>query len=78
MPMAAPATTTRTARRRRERERRHAPAPARPLAASLLARAKRAGGPEDRALYACGCGCAFTADVTTSVVCPHCGAEQSW
>jgi hypothetical protein len=40
--------------------------------------ARRGGGPEDRALYACHCGFAFTAAVTTSVHCPLCGAEQAW
>jgi hypothetical protein len=40
--------------------------------------ARRAGGPEDRALYSCMCGYAFKADVTTSVGCPHCGTEQAW
>ena len=40
--------------------------------------ARRAGGPEDRALYSCMCGFAFKADVTTSVGCPHCGTEQAW
>jgi len=49
-----------------------APAPSRRPAA------RRAGGPEDHALYACLCGFAFTAAVTTSVGCPHCGTEQAW
>jgi hypothetical protein len=40
--------------------------------------ARRGGGPEDRALYSCMCGFAFTAKVTTSVDCPHCGTEQAW
>jgi hypothetical protein len=40
--------------------------------------ARRGGGPEDRALYACMCGYAFQAAVTTSVDCPHCGTEQAW
>jgi hypothetical protein len=43
-----------------------------------LARAKRSGGPEDRALYSCHCGYAFKADVSTSVDCPHCGTSQAW
>jgi predicted Zn-ribbon and HTH transcriptional regulator len=43
-----------------------------------LARAKRSGGPEDRALYSCQCGYAFKADVSTSVGCPHCGTSQAW
>ena len=41
-------------------------------------RAKRSGGPEDHALYSCHCGYAFTAEVTTSVGCPHCGTSQAW
>ena len=40
--------------------------------------ARRAGGPEDSALYSCMCGYAFKAAVTTSVGCPHCGTEQAW
>jgi hypothetical protein len=40
--------------------------------------ARRAGGPQDRALYTCGCGYAFTAAVSTSVGCPHCGTDQAW
>jgi hypothetical protein len=44
----------------------------------LLARAKRSGGPEDRALYSCDCGYVFKADVSTSVGCPHCGTSQAW
>ena len=40
--------------------------------------ARRAGGPQDRALYTCGCGYAFTAAVSTSVGCPHCGTSQAW
>jgi hypothetical protein len=43
-----------------------------------LARAKRSGGPEDRALYSCHCGYAFKAEVSTSVGCPHCGTSQAW
>ena len=43
-----------------------------------LARAKRSGGPEDRALYSCSCGYAFKAEVSTSVGCPHCGTTQAW
>ena len=43
-----------------------------------LARAKRSGGPEDRALYSCECGFAFKAEVSTSVGCPHCGTSQAW
>jgi hypothetical protein len=66
--------TTRTGRTRRpERE------PARvPRESEEVRAARRAGGPEDRALYSCMCGYAFKAAVTTSVGCPHCGTEQAW
>jgi hypothetical protein len=40
--------------------------------------ARRGGGPQDRALYECACGTAFTAPVSTSVGCPHCGSGQAW
>lgn len=40
--------------------------------------ARRAGGPEDRALYECSCGTAFVAAVSTSVGCPRCGSGQAW
>jgi hypothetical protein len=40
---------------------------------------RRHGGPsQDRALYACECGYAFEALVTTSVGCPHCARTQAW
>jgi hypothetical protein len=42
------------------------------------ARERAAGGPQDRALYSCGCGYAFLASVEAGVHCPHCSAEQSW
>lgn len=35
-------------------------------------------GPEDRAVYTCGCGLVFSAAVSTSVGCPHCGHAQAW
>ena len=40
--------------------------------------ARRAGGPQDRALYTCSCGHAFKASVSTSVGCPRCGTAQAW
>lgn len=49
-----------------------------PAAARDAARHRRAGGPEDRALYLCACGCHFEADVTASVDCPSCGQGQAW
>jgi hypothetical protein len=50
----------------------------RPTVLQALARAKRSGGPEDRALYNCSCGYVFKADVSTSVGCPQCGTSQAW
>ncbi|HEU4658138.1 MAG TPA: hypothetical protein VFR97_11455 [Capillimicrobium sp.] len=41
-------------------------------------RVREAGGPEDRAQYSCSCGLVFTAPVSASVQCPHCGAGQAW
>jgi hypothetical protein len=45
---------------------------------SGAARARRAGASQDLGFYRCGCGCTFTAEVTTSVGCPRCGARQAW
>jgi hypothetical protein len=50
----------------------------RPAIDAAQARARRSGGPQDQALYACECGFAFKAEVTTSVGCPHCGTAQAW
>ena len=63
---------------RRRRLRAGRPARARAAVLQTLARAKRSGGPEDRALYACACGHAFKAEVSTSVGCPRCGTSQAW
>jgi hypothetical protein len=41
-------------------------------------RVREAGGPIDHASYTCSCGYLFSASVSTSVVCPHCGAYQAW
>jgi hypothetical protein len=41
-------------------------------------RVRQAGGPIDRASYSCACGYLFSASVSTSVTCPHCGADQAW
>ncbi len=41
-------------------------------------RVRDAGGPRDLASYICGCGYVFSAPVSTTVGCPHCGAEQAW
>jgi Zn finger protein HypA/HybF involved in hydrogenase expression len=40
--------------------------------------ARRAGGPQDHALYQCSCGAHFKAEVSTSVDCPKCGSDQAW
>ncbi len=78
--------------RRRQRARRGAepasgphaahPAPAAPPAACAAdpdaERVREAGGPVDLAAYACGCGYMFSAEVSTTVSCPHCGAGQAW
>ena len=63
----------------RLRRGRHDSRPALPRTApsTRRSRAKRSGGPEDRALYSCHCGYAFKAEVSTSVGCPHCGS-QAW
>jgi hypothetical protein len=53
-------------------------APRVPAYAYARDRARRSGGPEDRALYSCNCGYAFKARVTTTVGCPHCGQTQAW
>jgi hypothetical protein len=69
-------------RRSRGVTHRRAPAPAAPpeAAGDLVdeRRVREAGGPDDRAQYACTCGYVFHADVSTSVECPHCGAGQAW
>jgi len=41
-------------------------------------RVREAGGPVDHASYSCECGFLFSAAVSTTVVCPHCGADQAW
>ena len=69
--------TTRLPKRRVTRSaRKHRPEP--PPESDEVRAARRAGGPEDCALYTCMCGYAFRAAVSTSVDCPHCGTEQAW
>jgi rubrerythrin len=63
---------------RPERALRAVPAPAETNDGAEVARHRRAGGPEDVALYTCACGYAFEATVTACVGCPHCGADQAW
>jgi hypothetical protein len=41
-------------------------------------RVQEAGGPTDHASYSCACGYFFSADVSTTVTCPHCGTGQAW
>lgn len=41
-------------------------------------RARESGGPIDNAHYSCSCGLLFEAAVSTTVSCPHCGAQQAW
>ena len=41
-------------------------------------RMREAGGPQDTALYRCGCGYVFDAPVTTTVSCPHCSDDLAW
>lgn len=33
---------------------------------------------QDEAVYSCQCGFVFSAPVSTSVDCPHCGDAQAW
>jgi hypothetical protein len=71
MHIARPLTLTKRRPRRRRTVVQTAITPARE-------RNKRANLTEDAALYSCGCGYVFTAPVTTSVGCPHCGCAQAW
>jgi hypothetical protein len=43
-----------------------------------VARVREAGGPVDHASYSCECGYFFSAAVSTTVSCPHCGTGQAW
>jgi hypothetical protein len=71
MHIARPLTLSKRRPRRRPTASQTATAPARE-------RNKRANLTQDAALYSCGCGYVFTAPVTTSVGCPHCGSAQAW
>jgi hypothetical protein len=69
----------RTAARQAGRRKSHRATPAaKGPTASSLERARGAGGPVDRACYSCGCGYVFVAQVSTTVTCPHCHADQAW
>jgi hypothetical protein len=77
-------------RERRRHRGRHGGPPLQPPAAKPIAveishpadaaaqRVREAGGPIDCAAYACECGYAFSAPVSTTVHCPHCGVGQAW
>ncbi|HLM84641.1 MAG TPA: hypothetical protein VK272_00480 [Solirubrobacteraceae bacterium] len=45
---------------------------------AAVERVREAGGPIDRASYTCQCGYVFSASVSTTVACPHCGLAQAW
>lgn len=72
------------ARLRARRTRRAARPAARVTAVEVVqadteeSRVRAAGGPEDLATYTCSCGLMFSAPVSTTVACPHCGAGQAW
>jgi hypothetical protein len=61
----------------KRRLRRH-PTASPPAVTAARERNQRANLSQDAALYTCGCGYIFTAPVTTSVGCPHCGCAQAW
>ena len=69
-------TRQRQIQRRHERRLRRDPRAARPAPAH--SGLPSATGSQDQAHYACGCGHAFSAGVSTSVDCPRCGAGQAW
>jgi hypothetical protein len=75
-------TKTKTFRRHRRRtetssRRASEPRPTTTLPVSQV-RARRGSGIEDRALYSCECGFAWTGEVTASPCCAHCGTPQAW
>jgi hypothetical protein len=79
-----PLREPRHSRRRRRRSGRGAPT-GEPIHETVLQpcdpavqRVREAGGPVDRASYTCACGYLFNATVSTTVMCPHCGADQAW
>jgi hypothetical protein len=49
-----------------------------PTCDEAVQRVREAGGPTDQAAYVCQCGYVFSAEVSTSVACPHCGTDQAW
>jgi hypothetical protein len=82
-PLAERRPARRGTRRRRARQPAAGPAEAAATAASrpvdtATQRVRDAGGPIDHASYSCQCGLLFQAKVSTTVKCPHCGADQAW
>jgi hypothetical protein len=71
-----------TERRRQERRASwHHDGEADNAARAAEAAARRGVGsadPADLASYSCECGLVFSAAVSTTVQCPHCGAQQAW
>jgi hypothetical protein len=67
-----------TQRRRGHGHQRPKPEAAQRTCDPAVKRVREAGGPVDRASYACCCGYLFDASVSTTVSCPHCGADQAW
>ena len=59
-------------------DRRATAARTRGAASARTVRARRAGGPQDHALYRCACGHASVQAVSTTVECPACGSAQDW
>ena len=79
--------TTKTKTIKRSQRHSKSPAPARRVSAGSKSRAslpvsqvraRRGSGIEDRALYSCECGFAWTGEVTASPCCAHCGKPQAW
>jgi hypothetical protein len=52
--------------------------PSTPPVDLAVQRVRDAGGPVDQASYTCQCGYLFSATVSTTVMCPHCGTDQAW
>ena len=72
--------SSRRSRRHHQPPARRASAPRqqRPALSVSQVRARRGSGIEDRALYSCECGFAWTGEVTASPCCAHCGTPQAW
>jgi hypothetical protein len=81
-PLADRRSARRSRRRTTQQPTARTPAPPRVAVAapadSAAQRVRDAGGPVDRAFYSCACGLLFEAKVSTTVMCPHCGAGQAW